>query len=141
MEIILHIESKKLDKCYDAAINEYFKRISSFANIKKKLYKDISKLQLQKSSYVILTEYGTGSGSSEALAERITRLNLSGYSCIEFIIAKDLTIIKDTLKNQSIDYDCLTLSSMTLKSDIASVCLTEQIYRAYTINNNISYHK
>ena len=141
MEIVLHIELKKIDKSYEAAIGEYFKRISSFSDIKKKLYKDISKLQLQKSSYVFLLEYGTESASSEDLADKINRISLSGYSCIEFIVAAGNTTIIDTLNNTKMDYDAFTFSSMRLNNDIASVCLAEQIYRAFTINNNISYHK
>ena len=141
MDIILHIAEKKLDECYDAAISEYFKRTSAFANIKKKLYKDISKLQLEKSSYIFVLDYGCNTLTSTELAKKISGINLAGFSCIEFIITSDSSIVKDNLNCQSIKYDILTLSTMKLNNNTASVCLAEQIYRAYTINNNISYHK
>ncbi|MBQ8914236.1 MAG: 23S rRNA (pseudouridine(1915)-N(3))-methyltransferase RlmH [Lachnospiraceae bacterium] len=131
MDIILHIEGKKLDTEYEKALNEYIKRTLPFANIKKKLYKDIAKLSVQKKSYVFIINYGTDSCTSEEIAKMITDINISGYSCIEFIISD---------KPMS-DYETFTLSSMHLGNDIAAVCLTEQIYRAYTIINNINYHK
>ena len=30
---------------------------------------------------------------------------------------------------------------MTLSNEICLIAFTEQLYRAYTINNNITYHK
>ncbi|MBQ9277411.1 MAG: 23S rRNA (pseudouridine(1915)-N(3))-methyltransferase RlmH [Lachnospiraceae bacterium] len=131
MEIILHIDEKKLDKNYESALNEYFKRTLSFANIKKKLYNDIAKLSLQKKSYVFFINYGSDSCTSKELAKKISDISISGYSCIEFIISD----------NPLPDCKPFTLSSMRLGNDIAAVCIAEQIYRAYTIINNISYHK
>ena len=48
MDIIFHIDIKKLDSTYEKAINEYFKRTSSFTNIKKILYKDVFVKNIQK---------------------------------------------------------------------------------------------
>lgn len=131
MDIILHIEEKKLDTEYEKALDEYIKRTLPFANIKKKLYKDIAKLSVQKKSYVFILNYGTDSCTSEEIAKKITDIGISGYSCIEFIIT-DKPIF---------DYETFNLSSMRLGHNIAAVCLAEQIYRAYTIINNINYHK
>ncbi|MBQ9200510.1 MAG: 23S rRNA (pseudouridine(1915)-N(3))-methyltransferase RlmH [Lachnospiraceae bacterium] len=131
MDIILHIDEKKLETSYEMALNEYFKRTLPFANIKKILYKDITKLTLHKKSYIFVINYDTDSYTSEELAKRISDISISGCSCIEFIISDSFLS----------DYEPFTLSSMKLENGIAAVCLAEQIYRAYTIINNISYHK
>ena len=151
MEIILHIDLRKLDRSYDKAIDEYFKRTSSFTNIKKVLYKDYSKLEFKKSSYRIVVSYGKSTISSVELAKKISDINLMGYSCIEFVITEDkdyfdnlITIdnINDNNGNNSANNtEILNLTTMHLGTDITAVALAEQIYRAYTINNNISYHK
>lgn len=158
MEIILHIDLRKLDKSYDKAIDEYFKRTSSFTDIKKILYKDFSKSEFKKRSYRIVISYGRSTISSVELAKKISDINIMGYSCIEFIITADKDYIENLTNNninnnannsindnneKSLDnnLEILNLTTMHLGTDITAVALAEQIYRAYTINNNISYHK
>ena len=47
MEILIHIEKKKLDSAYTKAVAEYIKRLSAFCRVKCIYYKDFSKLELQ----------------------------------------------------------------------------------------------
>ena len=139
MDIIFHIDIKKLDSTYDKAINEYFKRTSSFTNIKKILYKDFSSIELKKGSYRIAVSNGNKTISSVELAKKISDINLSGYSCIEFLISDNMENIYSMETNDNTEI--LHLTTVKLNADIAAVALAEQIYRAYTINNNIRYHK
>lgn len=139
MDIIFHIDIKKLDSTYEKAINEYFKRTSSFTNIKKILYKDFSSIELKKGSYRIAVSYGNKTISSVELAKKISDINLSGYSCIEFLISDNMENIYSMETNDNTEI--LHLTTVKLNADIAAVALAEQIYRAYTINNNIRYHK
>ena len=139
MDIILHIDLRKIDSSYDKAIDEYFKRTSSFTNIKKKLYKDFSSIELKKGSYRIAVSYGNKTISSVELAKKISDINLSGYSCIEFLISDNMKNIYNIVTNDNTEIFYLT--TVKLNADIAAVTLAEQIYRAYTINNNINYHK
>lgn len=134
MEIIIHVFSKKIDKDFDAATSEYVKRTSPYCKIKLNRYKKASTPTLSKNSYVFLVNAGEDTLSSNELADKINDICISGYSCIEFIIADGL--ILDDLTTNSFN-----LSSFDMSNELTVVALTEQIYRAYTIQNNITYHK
>ena len=72
---------------------------------------------------------------SEAFARMISDYALGGYSKISYFIGfspDDLPILSDQI---------FSVSSMTLSNEICLIAFTEQLYRAYTINNNITYHK
>ncbi len=139
MEIIIHIESKKLDKNLQLAINEYIKRTSPYCRVNIKLYKSFDKLTTKSGSKVFKVIAGDGSPTSEGLCQIIKNLNLSGFSCIEFVIAD---CSKDTMYPTTFDsFETFSLSSFSMSMDLTTVVLTEQIYRAYTIMNNITYHK
>ena len=144
MNITLYINEKKTDPEYQKAIDEYIKRTSAFININKKLFKNPSDIKPGKSGYVFIVRYGKDSITSEAFAKKITDLNLSGFSSIDFIISEDNELIEQLLirlDNAEVSYDSFTVLSMKLKNDALCTALAEQIYRAYTINNHISYHK
>ncbi|MBQ9607978.1 MAG: 23S rRNA (pseudouridine(1915)-N(3))-methyltransferase RlmH [Lachnospiraceae bacterium] len=146
MQIILHIDLKKFDTDYEQAINEYFKRTSAFADVSKKLYKDFAGLSLKDNSYKFVVVPGKASFTSPELAKKITDISISGYSCIEFIIPDekkhDDKILNNFLKLMSdYSYEIFNLTSFSMCSGPTAVALSEQIYRAYTINNNINYHK
>lgn len=133
MEIIIHLNCKKIDKDYSLAIQEYIKRTSPFCKIKLQTYKNYGKLSFNKSSkqYVVLP--GSNTISSTDLADNIAQLNLNGYSCIEFVIGHEFSSIDNI--------DIINISSFSMDSQLLTVVLTEQLYRAYTILNNITYHK
>lgn len=137
MEIIIHVDAKKLDRDYKAALDEYIKRTSPYCRITVKLYKNFSKLDMRKSSVKIIVVSGdTAVISSEGLAKLIAGYNLNGCSCIEFIVPSDNTAYD--IEN---DRRLLNLSSFSLGCELSAVVLAEQLYRAYTILNNITYHK
>ncbi len=143
MEILIHIEKKKLDTEYTKAVAEYIKRLSAFCRVKCIYYKDFSKLELQNSSACFCVVPGTETISSEDFAAKIEQLGLSGYSRIEFVIAKQSEATTDTA---ALDLDTtklprFSLSGFTMSIDLTTVVLTEQLYRAYTILNHITYHK
>ena len=75
--------------------------------------------------------------SSEGLAEKIEKLSFSGGD-IDFVIGGSLGLW-DEVKNRA-DFK-LSLSPMTLPHRIARLVLEEQIYRAFKINANETYHK
>ncbi len=137
MEINLHIETKKLDKNLKSAIDEYVKRTSPYCRINIKLYKSLEKLTRKAGSKPYLVIPGSNSTSSPGLAQLINQLNVQGYSCIEFIISDSESLGDFTSNN----WEAFNLSSFTMSPDLTTVVLTEQLYRAYTIMNNITYHK
>jgi len=143
MEILIHIEKKKLDSEYTKAVAEYVKRLSAFCRVKCIYYKDFSKLELQNSSACFRVVPSTETISSEDFAAKIEQLGLSGYSRIEFVVAKQNETVADTA---TYDLDTtkiarFSLSGFAMSIDLTTVVLTEQLYRAYTILNHITYHK
>lgn len=143
MEILIHIEKKKLDTEYAKAVAEYAKRLSAFCRVRCLYYKDLSKLTMSDSSACFRVIPGIDTISSEAFASKIEQLGLSGYSRIEFVVAQQ-NQISDTNETTSSDIGGLlsfSLSGFTMSTDLTTVVLTEQLYRAYTILNHITYHK
>lgn len=146
MEIIIHLDIKKISDNYEAAINEYFKRLTSFCKIKYVSYKNIKKIEYKKNSYKFIVVPLKETISSVELANIITKKSLEGFSILEFVIIDfkktNTNEIKEQLKDNIFDgFEELAITSFIFTCDLWAVILSEQIYRAYTINNNITYHK
>lgn len=78
--------------------------------------------------------------SSEELAQKLDHVFTNQTSCkaLNFIIGGSYGI-HDSIKQQ-VQYK-LSFSKMTFPHQLMRVILLEQIYRAFSINKNISYHK
>lgn len=139
------------DKFFIDACNEYKKRLSRFCEInvvEVKEYTNLDSIDQTKQSegqeilknvkgYVVLCDVKGKSLSSENLADKIKDLSQQ-TSEITFIIGGSNGVSQD-VKNRA-DY-LLSVSTMTFPHRLFRVMLLEQIYRAFTINNNIKYHK
>ncbi len=134
MEIIIHVEKKKLDTDYMLAIAEYTKRLSPFCKLRLSVCKDFSKLFIQPGSVVFSVVPGSHTFSSESFAEMVEQEALSGHSRLEFVIGK----LPDAA---AFTYREFSLSRLSMSCDLTAVVLSEQLYRAYTILNHITYHK
>ena len=135
MKITIYSNLKKCPSDYKAALNEYIKRISAFAELKV-IYRNKSTVVLKrkKDSFNIFVSCDTNSPSSVQFADMINNITLSGYSSINFIMSPDLA------EKSENDYT-ISLSSFKLSDELSDIVMTEQIYRAFCINNNITYHK
>ena len=76
--------------------------------------------------------------SSEALAEKITQVKLSGKSSACFLIGSSFGIAPRI--KQLADFK-LSMSPMTFPHHLARVMVLEQIYRSESIQNGRKYHK
>ena len=123
MEILIHVEKKKLDSAYTKAVAEYIKRLSAFCRVKCIYYKDFSKLELQNSSACFRVVPGTDTISSEEFAAKIEELGLSGYSRIEFVVADPATVYDLDIAK----FSPFSLSGFTMSIDLTTVVLTEQL--------------
>lgn len=135
MEIIIHMDAKKIDTCFKEAIEEYIKRTSPFCKVSIKTYKKIIKPDMSKSSKKYILSPSSNTITSEELASLIKELNINGCSCIEFIVSNNAIHLEEY------DTETFSVSSFSMSTDLTTVVLTEQLYRAYTILNNITYHK
>ena len=141
------------EKYLKDAITEYSKRISRFADLKiielkehissnkfdieQALKKDADEIKKHLKGYVIVLDISGTMISSEELSKKIDKLSLS-CSEISFVIGASNGIHHDikTLSNERISF-----SRLTFPHQLMRVMFLEQIYRAFTILNNITYHK
>lgn len=127
------------------AIEDYKKRISKYHKIEiievedstideeeKRILKHID-----NKDYVITLEIKGNSLTSEEFADKIDKTFIA-HSCICFVIGGSLGL-SDEVKKRS-NYR-LSFSSFTFPHQLFRVILFEQIYRAFKILNNETYHK
>lgn len=143
------------EKYLREAITEYSKRISRFATLKiielkenvsktnnaldieNALKKDAIEILKHIKGYPICLDVQGEMISSEQFAKKIEKTSLIN-SEITFIIGASNGI------HQEIKYLCkekISFSKMTFPHQLMRVIFLEQLYRAFTILNNISYHK
>jgi len=140
------------EKYLKDAIDEYTKRISKYTNIEIIEVKDEGLVEPNKSlvleeekilkhindkDYIITLEIEGKELSSTEFADKLDKITLEA-STITFIIGGSYGLsqnIKDKAKLH------LSFSKMTFPHQLFRVLLLEQIYRAFKINNNESYHK
>ena len=137
---------------YRDAVDEYKKRLSKYTDIeiievldegltdqKTTLKKESEKILkvLNPKDYIITMEIEGKELSSPELANKIDSIfNIN--SNITFIIGGSYGL-SDDIKNMS-NFK-LSFSKLTFPHQLFRILLLEQIYRAFKINNNESYHK
>ncbi len=152
MKINIVCVGKIKEKFFTDAILEYSKRLSRFctlniievdeaskiSNLDKKSEAE-GKLLLEKCSGVIVALDGKGKElSSPALADFLKQVSLDGKSEISFVIGGSNGLSEEVLKKASL---VLSFGKLTFPHQLFRVVLTEQIYRAFTINAGLPYHK
>ena len=143
------------EKYLTDAINEYSKRISRFANLKiielkehiqqsqseadkiKALNKDAEEISKHLKGYIVCLDVVGKMLTSEDFSKTIEKVSLT-HSEISFIIGAS-NGISETIKSKS--NERISFSKMTFPHQLMRVIFLEQLYRAFTISNNISYHK
>ena len=76
--------------------------------------------------------------TSEKLAAKMSDISLSGYSTVDFIIGGSLGLDPEI---KQLSHLKLSFSKFTVPHQLMRLILTEQLYRAFKINNNETYHK
>ena len=98
----------------------------------------LKKLSRGPNSYSVALAVKGKQLSSEELAQKMADLSLDGKSEINFVIGGSLGMSQELLS--ACDYQ-LSFSKMTFPHQLMRVILSEQIYRAFKINANETYHK
>lgn len=139
------------DKFFIDASAEYLKRLSRFCqcNVKElKEYTNLENIEQIKLAegqeimnnlrgYTVLLDVKGKEMSSEQFATLIKDISLSS-SEITFVIGGSYGVSEQV--KQKVNFK-LSVSPMTFPHRLFRVMLLEQIYRAFTILNNINYHK
>ena len=140
------------------AIAEYSKRLSRFCNLNiielqdeklpEKLNdsiiteiknKECTKMlqTLKKDSYIICLDLKGKELSSEEFSKKIENIALNFNSSITFVIGGTLGLNEEIL---SLSSEKICFSKMTFPHQLIRVFLLEQLFRAFKISNNETYH-
>lgn len=159
MKINIITVGKLKEKYLKQGIQEYLKRLSSYANVNivevadEKAPETMSEAEMeavkrkegerilgaiQADTYLITLEIEGKMLTSEQLAAKMDELATYGKSKIAFVIGGSLGI-SDEVKRRS-DF-ALSFSKMTFPHQLMRLVLVEQIYRGFRINRNEPYHK
>ena len=158
MKIKIYCIGKIKEQYLKDGINEYLKRVSAYSNIEivevadSKIkdnpnQSDIDKakkeegdrvLKLIKNDYLIGLDMNKQEFLSEEFANFIEKKMVEGGSSISFVIGGSYGL-SDELKKRC--NTSISLSKMTFLHQMTRLILLEQIYRAFKILNNETYHK
>jgi len=158
MKIKIYAIGKIKERYLKDGINEYLKRISSYSQIEivevndskvkdNPNESDIAKakneegervLKLVKNDYLIGLDMNKNEYTSEAFSEFLSKKMVEGGSSVSFVIGGSYGL-SDALKARC--NTSISLSKMTFLHQMTRLILLEQIYRAFKILNNETYHK
>lgn len=158
MTINIICVGKIKESYFSEAAAEFEKRLRRFCNFNiiqlpdKSIPDNPSPAQcnevLQKEGEMILKKIGKGDIvvamciegkqlSSRQLAQKLSEFQMQS-STIDFIIGGSLGLCEEVKNRAQLR---LSMSAMTFPHRIARIMLEEQIYRAFKINANETYHK
>jgi len=159
MNITILAVGKLKEKYWRDAIDEYSKRLGKYCRLQITEIKE-SMLpanasaadeeavktaegadilgKIKPSDHVISLEIKGKAFSSEALAQHLEHLTVSGKSSIVFVIGGSLGLSTEVSKRADLK---LSFSAMTFPHQMMRVILLEQIYRSFKIIRNETYHK
>ena len=158
-EITLITVGKLKEKFYLSAADEYKKRLSGYcrfqiielpeyrlpenpspAEIKVGLAKEAEQIlaKIPKGAWFCVLTPEAKTLSSEAFAEKLMQIKLSGISSACFLIGSSFGIAEEL--KQRADFK-LSMSPMTFPHHLARIMVLEQLYRAEAIQAGSKYHK
>ena len=159
MNIQIICIGKLKEKYWTDAVGEYMKRLSSYATVKiveikesrlpdKAGLAEEEKVKLEEGreilkaikdgTYVVTLEIQGKQLSSEELAAKIEGLGIEGKSDVAFVIGSSHGLSDEVKKAAALKF---SMGRITMPHQLARLVLTEQIYRACTINAGMKYHK
>lgn len=159
MNISIITVGKLKEKYLKQGIDEYLKRLSSYAKVEvlevndEKAPEELSAVEMEQvkqkegerilakihpDTYVIALAIEGKLKSSEELADTLDKLATYGKSKIAFVIGGSLGLSGEVLNRAD---EKLSFSRMTFPHQLMRLILVEQVYRAYRINRGEPYHK
>lgn len=159
MHITIIAIGKLKEKYLRDGINEYLKRLQSYAKVEiieladeKEPYnastaeeKQIKikegeriKAKIKPDSYLIALAIEGKQFTSPALAQKLASLASSGNSHLTFVIGGSLGLSDEILKSADL---LLSFSELTFPHQLMRLILLEQIYRSFRIIKGEPYHK
>lgn len=155
MDITIYVNKKKINPLYKKAIAEYIKRLSPYCRLSVVCSPGRIKCGSVKNTAffnMLIPSQGQTACelSSEDYADLINRLATTGVSKIYYLVGyseSELTDIHTIIcggssyTDNTPDIKPFSVCTLSSGDDMTALLLSEQIYRAYTILNHITYHK
>ena len=156
MKIKIIALGKIKEKFLKDGIDEFLKRLTPYATIEilelspieikdenltdKILEQEGEKIlsNIKKDSYVITLEIKGKQFTSEEFAQKINEITIEGENELIFVIGSSCGLSPIVSARADLK---LSMSKMTFLHQFARLLLVEQIYRAFKILKNESYHK
>lgn len=156
MKVNVVCVGKIKEKYFTDAINEYAKRISRFADFRiiecaefpvknqsvsevlQSVEKEGEKILECVKGYVILTAIDGKTLDSVEISRLMSVKMTEGVSEITFVIGGSNGVSDDVKKRADFK---ISFGKVTYPHQLMRVILSEQIYRAFSIMNNLPYHK
>ena len=146
------------EKYLKDAIYEYSKRLSKYcklniveiddeqipSNLNEKLAENIKNIEgakilsHMKNTYSISLDLRGNQFSSEEFSKKIENIALNKNSSISFIIGGSLGLSDNVISSSN---ELICFSKMTFPHQLIRVFLLEQLFRAFKIQNNETYHR
>ena len=92
---------------------------------------------IKNDTYVMPLDLKGKQFKSEEFSNKIENIQVQGYSNITFIIGGTLGLTEDIIKRAN---ETICFSKMTFPHQLIRVFLLEQIFRAFKISKNETYH-
>lgn len=145
MKLRLVCIGKLKEKFFTDAVNEYVKRCSRFGELtivelpeRRTLEEEGEDVLKKVKGYVVVTDIKGEEVTSEKLAETVQNAFNGGKSEVTFVIGSSEGLSE---KVKEIADKKVSFGRVTYPHQLMRVIVCEQIYRALTILNNVTYHK
>lgn len=145
MKINLIAIGKLKENYWKDAIKEYQKRLSAFCQFQiielsegKTLKEEAQEIRKKLKGYIVIFDLHGHMLTSENFSEIFTDQLNKGISEFSFVIGSSTGIDEEIKKLGNLS---LSFGKVTYPHQLMRVIAAEQIYRAMTIINNITYHK
>lgn len=159
MKIKIVTVGKLKEKYLKDGIAEYSKRISRFATIEiieladektpdrasdsenvKILDVEGNRIlsKIGDREFVVVLAIEGKTLSSEELSKQLEQASINGFSTLTFVIGGSLGLSNEVKKRANLS---VSFGRLTLPHQLMRLVLTEQIYRAFTIQQGSPYHK
>ncbi len=142
MNIKVILEGKIKEPYFKLGIDEFKKRLTGYTSLKiieTNSIAEFIKTNLKQNSYLITLEIEGKQLSSPEFAQKIKETEIDGaYNEIIFAIGGSNGLPAEIRQKSDFKF---SMSKLTFLHQEACFILIEQIYRAYKILNNETYHK